>query len=100
MSWNDRVKVHPQIDVLKLYFWATRSEENFWSLGCKARFLNEERKLGFFLYEELSPQVYNSNEYYSIPSSLMFLSYTSELQEASGRQNIKPGGGGYLTMFL
>ena len=43
--------------------------------------------------------MYNSNEYYSIPS-LMFLSYTSELQEASGCQNIKPGGGGYLTMFL
>ena len=43
---------------------------------------------------------HNSNNYSSIPSTLMLLSFTSELQETSGCYTFKPEGGVVLVNFL
>ena len=43
---------------------------------------------------------HNSNNYSSIPSTLMLLSFTSELQETSGCYTFKPEGGVVLVNFF
>ena len=89
------ITLYPQIDILNLYLWATGLERSFWLLLCKAKFLKEERKLAIFLYA----LVYNDNDFYSIPSTLMFLSFTSELQEDLVAKLLSREEGRYLATF-